>query len=140
MIICPHCKRENEDHYKFCLGCGTEISRADAGPDGPPAARPVVAAPPRPVATALPVPTALPVSPPVATALPATTALPPAMVLPPAAALPAATPPPPDADVPGLPSASRVAPPPMDEASLAGDEHADADVFSADPARGGRRP
>ena len=30
MIICPNCSRENEDHYKFCLGCGTELSKAAA--------------------------------------------------------------------------------------------------------------
>lgn len=49
MIICPNCSRENEDHYKFCLGCGTELSKARAEQAGAPAvARPV------PVATALP--------------------------------------------------------------------------------------
>lgn len=52
MIICPNCSRENEDHYKFCLGCGTELSkvaRADA-PTALPAARPIAAAAPRPIA------------------------------------------------------------------------------------------
>lgn len=42
MIICPNCSRENEDHYKFCLGCGTELSkvpRLDA-PTALPATRP----------------------------------------------------------------------------------------------------
>ncbi len=28
MIVCPNCSRDNEDHYKFCLGCGTELARA----------------------------------------------------------------------------------------------------------------
>lgn len=30
MIICPHCGRENEDHYKFCLGCGSQLPRPQA--------------------------------------------------------------------------------------------------------------
>ena len=25
MIICPNCQRENEDEYKYCLGCGTVL-------------------------------------------------------------------------------------------------------------------
>lgn len=29
MIICSHCGRENEDHYKFCLGCGSPLSRPE---------------------------------------------------------------------------------------------------------------
>lgn len=31
MIVCSKCGKENQDHYKFCLGCGSELS-------GPPAA------------------------------------------------------------------------------------------------------
>lgn len=27
MIICPKCGKENQDHYKFCLGCGAELPR-----------------------------------------------------------------------------------------------------------------
>ncbi len=27
MIICPNCARENEDEYKYCLGCGTVLPR-----------------------------------------------------------------------------------------------------------------
>lgn len=30
MIICPNCQRENEDEYKYCLGCGTVLPRPDA--------------------------------------------------------------------------------------------------------------
>ncbi len=26
MIVCQRCGKENQDHYKFCLGCGAEIS------------------------------------------------------------------------------------------------------------------
>lgn len=33
MIICPNCNRENEDEYKYCLGCGTVLPRpAPAAP------------------------------------------------------------------------------------------------------------
>lgn len=38
MITCQKCGKENQDHYKFCLGCGAELtreegeSRLDAGP------------------------------------------------------------------------------------------------------------
>ncbi|MSP73285.1 MAG: FHA domain-containing protein [Myxococcales bacterium] len=28
MITCPNCSRDNENHYKFCLGCGTELGKA----------------------------------------------------------------------------------------------------------------
>ncbi len=27
MIICPRCSKENQDHYKFCLGCGADLPR-----------------------------------------------------------------------------------------------------------------
>lgn len=27
MITCPKCGKENQDHYKFCLGCGAELPR-----------------------------------------------------------------------------------------------------------------
>lgn len=27
MITCPKCSRDNQDHYKFCLGCGAELPR-----------------------------------------------------------------------------------------------------------------
>ncbi len=54
MIVCPRCSKENQDHYKFCLGCGAELPRdaakkdfvARAGTTDPPpapaaAARPI---------------------------------------------------------------------------------------------------
>jgi pSer/pThr/pTyr-binding forkhead associated (FHA) protein len=25
VIVCPRCGKENQDHYKFCLGCGAEL-------------------------------------------------------------------------------------------------------------------
>ncbi|MDF2695971.1 MAG: hypothetical protein K0S65_4354 [Labilithrix sp.] len=31
MITCPKCTKDNQDHYKFCLGCGAELPR-DAAP------------------------------------------------------------------------------------------------------------
>lgn len=34
MIICPNCGKENQDHYKFCLGCGARL------PGGAPASVP----------------------------------------------------------------------------------------------------
>ncbi|EYF08087.1 FHA domain-containing protein [Chondromyces apiculatus] len=48
MITCPKCSKENQDHYKFCLGCGAELPReaapkkfaAGTPPQGVPAARP----------------------------------------------------------------------------------------------------
>ena len=30
MITCTRCGKENQDHYKFCLGCGAELKRIDA--------------------------------------------------------------------------------------------------------------
>ena len=30
MIVCPRCSKENQDHYKFCLGCGSELPREPA--------------------------------------------------------------------------------------------------------------
>ncbi|MBN2196702.1 MAG: FHA domain-containing protein [Polyangiaceae bacterium] len=32
MIVCDKCSKENQDHYKFCLGCGAELPRKDAAP------------------------------------------------------------------------------------------------------------
>jgi pSer/pThr/pTyr-binding forkhead associated (FHA) protein len=60
VISCDKCGKENQDHYKFCLGCGAELSRKDVPkafsaatpPHGMPAAQqapavaPVAYAPP----------------------------------------------------------------------------------------------
>lgn len=46
MITCNRCGKENQDHYKFCLGCGNEIKAAAAGAPalaGRPAAAPAPA-------------------------------------------------------------------------------------------------
>ena len=32
MIVCSRCEKENQDHYKFCLGCGAELPRDSNGP------------------------------------------------------------------------------------------------------------
>lgn len=32
MIICLRCGKENQGHYKFCLGCGAELPRDHSGP------------------------------------------------------------------------------------------------------------
>ncbi|MCP4602037.1 MAG: FHA domain-containing protein [Proteobacteria bacterium] len=29
MIVCPNCGKENQNHYKFCLGCGSDLPRAE---------------------------------------------------------------------------------------------------------------
>jgi pSer/pThr/pTyr-binding forkhead associated (FHA) protein len=33
VIVCPRCSKENQDHYKFCLGCGAELPRDAAKKD-----------------------------------------------------------------------------------------------------------
>ncbi|HZO14681.1 MAG TPA: FHA domain-containing protein [Polyangiaceae bacterium] len=42
MITCPSCEKQNQDHYRFCLGCGAELprggvstARVDTGPPPP---------------------------------------------------------------------------------------------------------
>ena len=49
MIVCPNCGKENQDHYKFCLGCGAKLPAAGqaAPPPQPPSVipAPVVPAP-----------------------------------------------------------------------------------------------
>jgi pSer/pThr/pTyr-binding forkhead associated (FHA) protein len=32
VITCPKCSKENQDHYKFCLGCGAELPRGSGAP------------------------------------------------------------------------------------------------------------
>src|SRR5260370_8364152 len=84
VITCAKCSKENQDHYKFCLGCGAELPRDAApkafSPQTPPhgmraaqaggvavAQAPAVAAPaaaPRPPAAApAPAPAAAPTPP-----------------------------------------------------------------------------
>lgn len=46
MINCAKCGKENQDHYKFCLGCGAELAKSAApkpfNPDTPPHGQPAV--------------------------------------------------------------------------------------------------
>lgn len=61
MIVCPRCSKDNQDHYKFCLGCGSELPREAAQKDfAPPTTEP----PPQP-APAAPVAPATPAAVPV---------------------------------------------------------------------------
>jgi hypothetical protein len=44
VITCPSCQKQNQDHYKFCLGCGAELPRPGAGavPDDKPSVPPKI--------------------------------------------------------------------------------------------------
>src|SRR5438270_9176306 len=33
MTVCNRCGKENQDHYKFCLGCGAELIAKPQGGD-----------------------------------------------------------------------------------------------------------
>src|SRR5262245_58823437 len=33
MTVCNRCGKENQDHYKFCLGCGAELTAKAPGGD-----------------------------------------------------------------------------------------------------------
>jgi pSer/pThr/pTyr-binding forkhead associated (FHA) protein len=60
VIICPKCSKENQDHYKFCLGCGAELPRGEKKEFRPePAKAPASAVAPAPAAPA-PTPAAPP--------------------------------------------------------------------------------
>jgi pSer/pThr/pTyr-binding forkhead associated (FHA) protein len=71
VITCPKCSKDNQDHYKFCLGCGAELPRDAApkpfSPQTPPhgmkaaqaAAAPAPSPGPAPVAAPAPVPLGL---------------------------------------------------------------------------------
>ncbi len=79
MITCPKCAKDNQDHYKFCLGCGAELPRDAApkpfSPQTPPHGMKAASAAAPPVAQ--PPPAAAPVPPPAAAnALSSTTAIP----------------------------------------------------------------
>lgn len=57
MITCPKCTKDNQDHYKFCLGCGAELPRDTAPkpfqpstPDAKGIGGPPVQQPPQPSA------------------------------------------------------------------------------------------
>src|SRR5690606_34169386 len=46
VITCPKCAKDNQDRYKFCLGCGAELPRENApkpfSPQTPPHGVPAV--------------------------------------------------------------------------------------------------
>jgi pSer/pThr/pTyr-binding forkhead associated (FHA) protein len=96
VITCPKCSKDNQDHYKFCLGCGAELPRdaapkafhAGTPPHGMKAATANVAAP----AAAAPPP-------------PPQAAPPPQAMQPPPRPAPAAAPPPPVEVVAAKPAA-----------------------------------
>ncbi len=50
MITCNRCGKENQDHYKFCLGCGSELVKPAVAP-APAAAPPAASPTPPPVVT-----------------------------------------------------------------------------------------
>jgi pSer/pThr/pTyr-binding forkhead associated (FHA) protein len=125
VIVCPNCGKENQDHYKFCLGCGAKLpapGQAAAPPPPPPPAAPVmpapvvpplpsapaVAPPPRPPAPP-PQPYAAPQPPPPPGPAPQAYAPPPQY-----AAQPAAAPqyPPPQSYAPDFGTQATQAPPP----------------------------
>ncbi|HVY31165.1 MAG TPA: FHA domain-containing protein [Polyangiaceae bacterium] len=69
MITCSKCGKENQDHYKFCLGCGAELPRGSAQakpftsntpPQGVPAVAAAPAPAPAPMAAPAPAPAAAP--------------------------------------------------------------------------------
>jgi len=68
VITCLKCGKENQDHYKFCLGCGAELPRAAAAkpftaatpPQGVPAVAAMPAPAPMPTPSAAPPPVAAP--------------------------------------------------------------------------------
>ncbi len=97
MITCPKCSKDNQDHYKFCLGCGAELPRDVApkpfAPQTPAHGMKAAAAAPAPVFQP---PAPAPAFPGPSSPLAATAALqgpPPAAFKPPTA--PIAAPPPP---------------------------------------------
>jgi pSer/pThr/pTyr-binding forkhead associated (FHA) protein len=55
LIKCPNCGKQNQDHYKFCLGCGSELPRdatrapAPTAAPTPPSGIPVAGKPPSPL-------------------------------------------------------------------------------------------
>jgi pSer/pThr/pTyr-binding forkhead associated (FHA) protein len=62
VITCPKCAKDNQDHYKFCLGCGAELPRDAAPkpfvPQTPPQAMRPTGAAAQPLSTGQPVPAA----------------------------------------------------------------------------------
>jgi pSer/pThr/pTyr-binding forkhead associated (FHA) protein len=60
VITCSRCGKDNQDHYKFCLGCGAKLEAAGGAPKAAP--RPAPAAPPTPAPVPLPTPPPAPMA------------------------------------------------------------------------------
>ncbi|MBL4632477.1 MAG: FHA domain-containing protein [Kofleriaceae bacterium] len=69
MIVCKRCDKENQDHYKFCLGCGAEISPSDGESAG--VMKTIMADASSPVGAPVGAPMGAPVGPPPGVGLPA---------------------------------------------------------------------
>lgn len=52
MITCPSCRKQNQDHYKFCLGCGAELPRPGASAPAQEETAPIAVPRPEPKAAA----------------------------------------------------------------------------------------
>jgi pSer/pThr/pTyr-binding forkhead associated (FHA) protein len=75
VITCPSCRKQNQDHYKFCLGCGAELPRPGASAPSVDETAPIAVPRPEPKAQAeqtparmgmgSPVPPAQPAKPPI---------------------------------------------------------------------------
>jgi hypothetical protein len=91
VITCPKCSKDNQDHYKFCLGCGAELPR-DVAPRGGVPQTPSQGMKASPIAAPAPIPAPAPAFP---SPMAATAAIPPspAMAPPPAFAPSAPAPP-----------------------------------------------
>ncbi len=64
MITCNRCGKENQDHYKFCLGCGSELVKPAVAPAPVAAPAPASATPAAPEASLETARTILPPGPP----------------------------------------------------------------------------
>lgn len=88
MITCPKCSKDNQDHYKFCLGCGAELPRDSAPKPFEAPSAPAVVQPPAPVAAPAPAPVVQAPPPPsaAATSVSAVSAVSPSAAAPPVSA------------------------------------------------------
>src|SRR5258705_11199131 len=62
VITCPKCSKENQDHYKFCLGCGAELPRDAAPKPFTPRTPPQGVKLPAPAPASAPAPAAAPIA------------------------------------------------------------------------------
>jgi hypothetical protein len=76
VIVCAKCGKENEDHYKFCLGCGAELASAASVAQAPTETPPQEEVPEQPPAPQAPRPAPTPLSRPAAESPPEPTPAP----------------------------------------------------------------